>query len=459
METNRPSRDRFIDLRVFLALALCSAGLFLATLSLAATSPSGSWSIVPSPNNSAGRTNLLEDVTCITESDCWAVGHYYGTKATQTLIQHWDGKSWSIVPSPNAIANGPNQHNDLTSVACTSSSDCWAVGTHRDNQIPRTLILKWDGKSWSIVPSPDNGPGANYLSDVTCTSANDCWAVGSYAYDQVVFGQVSATMIQRWDGRAWSIVSSPNYTDDSNLLVKEMNNGLASVTCTSASDCWAVGGARGFRQPSRTLIARWNGSTWSLVPSPSTGAENDHGLVSVACASPSDCWAVGSFDESGTGEEPQTLIARWTGTEWSLGPSPDPNGTIGLLGDITCTSSSECWAIGGRSEGSKSLTLIQRWDGTMWSTVPSPNVPDVNQNRLSGLTCASATDCWAVGAALGFDIKTMTQRYTASTNVAPAQLQNISTRLRVQTGDNTLIGGFIVTGSAPKKIILRAIGP
>jgi len=41
----------------------------------------------------------------------------------------------------------------------------------------------------------------------------------------------------------------------------------------------------------------------------------------------------------------------------------------------------------------------------------------------------------------------------------PAQLLNIATRLPVQTGDNVLIGGFIVTGNAPKKVILRGIGP
>ena len=36
---------------------------------------------------------------------------------------------------------------------------------------------------------------------------------------------------------------------------------------------------------------------------------------------------------------------------------------------------------------------------------------------------------------------------------------NISTRARVQGGDNVLIGGFIVTGNDPEKVILRAIGP
>lgn len=44
-------------------------------------------------------------------------------------------------------------------------------------------------------------------------------------------------------------------------------------------------------------------------------------------------------------------------------------------------------------------------------------------------------------------------------DLAPAQLQNISTRLRIQMGENVLIGGFIITGSAPKNVIVRGIGP
>lgn len=38
-------------------------------------------------------------------------------------------------------------------------------------------------------------------------------------------------------------------------------------------------------------------------------------------------------------------------------------------------------------------------------------------------------------------------------------LLNISTRLRVQNADNVLIGGFIITGADPKKVIIRGIGP
>jgi len=42
---------------------------------------------------------------------------------------------------------------------------------------------------------------------------------------------------------------------------------------------------------------------------------------------------------------------------------------------------------------------------------------------------------------------------------APSGVVNISTRLAVLTGDDVLIGGFIITGNAPKRVLLRGIGP
>ena len=59
---------------------------------------------------------------------------------------------------------------------------------------------------------------------------------------------------------------------------------------------------------------------------------------------------------------------------------------------------------------------------------------------------------------------TPTPTPTPTPNITPsstpaAQALNLSTRLRVQTGDNVGIGGFIITGSAPKQVLLRGIGP
>lgn len=60
----------------------------------------------------------------------------------------------------------------------------------------------------------------------------------------------------------------------------------------------------------------------------------------------------------------------------------------------------------------------------------------------------------------GFDTKTLILRIDPAVVMPPvARLLNISTRVRVLTGDNVLIGGFIITGDSPKKVILRGIGP
>jgi len=63
------------------------------------------------------------------------------------------------------------------------------------------------------------------------------------------------------------------------------------------------------------------------------------------------------------------------------------------------------------------------------------------------------------GATCGIDPSAPDQVYRLNGTIASAQLGNISTRAFVQTGDNVMIGGFIVQGTAPKRVIIRAIGP
>ncbi len=169
---------------------------------LASGAQSGDWSIVSSPNTSATQNNDLFGVTCVSASDCWAVGDYSNDNSIpRTLIEHWDGTSWAIVSSPNTSTT---DRNFLTGVTCASASECWAVGYYYNGSIIQTLIERWDGTSWAIVSSPNPAPNS-YLNDVTCVSASDCRAVGYY-YN----GSAYQTLIERWDGTSWAIVSSPN---------------------------------------------------------------------------------------------------------------------------------------------------------------------------------------------------------------------------------------------------------
>src|SRR5437870_826974 len=216
-QTGTASQPGFSNPRVLLAFALCSVGVLVAMLGFAAAPPSmplaptaANWAIVTSPNTSTTQNNLL-GVTCVSASDCWAVGSYdAGSGAPKSLIEHWDGRAWAVEPSPNASLPS----NVLTDGTCVSASDCWAVGFSQSlvgaYNINQTLIERWDGTAWTIVTSPNTSALDNYLDSVTCVSASDCWAVGYYYTGNAVESGMYQTLIEHWDGSSWAIVTSPN---------------------------------------------------------------------------------------------------------------------------------------------------------------------------------------------------------------------------------------------------------
>ena len=156
------------------------------------------WSVVPSPNRKAKpQANELFGVTCLSATSCTAVGS--GDKKEpgstfaegKTLVEHWNGTAWSIVPSPNRAGS-----DVLEGVSCVSASACTAVGWSaalHANGHGQTLIETWNGTAWSIVPSPNQGTTGSLLSGVSCVSAGACTAVGYY-------GSGPKTLVERHAG-------------------------------------------------------------------------------------------------------------------------------------------------------------------------------------------------------------------------------------------------------------------
>ena len=226
--------------------AIPIAGLVL--LAVPAVAPEASAASAAHPVSS-----VLSAVSCVTPraSTCFAVGHFSRFLApdavpVKTLIERWDGKKWSIVPSPNPDGA---KNTELSSVSCTSATNCTAVGYSAavSNHID-ALVEHWDGKAWSIVPSPTESPASGLLG-VSCTSATFCVAVGNE--------------FLRWDGRVWSAVPSPS------------SPGFA-VSCTSESNCVAVGDAP---------PVRWDGKAWSIVTRAKPGDGAMRGMAGVSCTS------------------------------------------------------------------------------------------------------------------------------------------------------------------------------
>src|SRR5437870_2569475 len=99
--------------------------------------------------------NYLQAVDGTSADDIWAVGY----ARDLTLILHWNGTEWSIVLSPSIV-----NYSYFYGVAATSPNDVWAVGYHSDSIYGGcdtlecyTLIEHWDGMQWSVVPSPSVG--------------------------------------------------------------------------------------------------------------------------------------------------------------------------------------------------------------------------------------------------------------------------------------------------------------
>jgi hypothetical protein len=278
---------------------------------------------------------------------------------------------WETVASPNVGKDA----NTLLSVAAAADNDVWAVGASFNARLSayRTVIEHWNGASWSVVRSPNATNGYNLLNGVAVVAANNVWAVG-----QAANGSSYSTLIEHWNGTAWSIVSSPNVPGFSNIL--------EAITVVSANDIWAVGYETDSNFNNFTLTLHWNGTSWSIVPSPIL---NDDILFAVDAVASNDVWAVGrSFQEA------RTLTIHWDGSNWSVVPSPNDIGDDVLFG-VTAVASNDVWAVG--ADGSLS-TLAEHWDGTAWNIVPTPDFnPNATNEVLVGIVALSSNSIWTAG--------------------------------------------------------------
>lgn len=137
---------------------------------------------------------------------------------------------------------------------------------------------------------------------------------------------------------------------------------------------------------------------WKVQSSPDEGGSTAlNSLSGVAATSSSNAWAVGSYSN---GTRSQTLIEHRNSTAWTIQTSPDPGGSTNnnYLVGVAATSSSNAWAVGSFSNGTASQTLIEHWNGAAWRVKTSPNPGgSANDNELGGVVATSSSNAWAVG--------------------------------------------------------------
>ena len=289
------------------------------------------FAVVPSPNPSWAGLDLatLQGVAAVSSTDVWAVGHAddFASFKSTTLIEHWDGTSWRIVPSPNP--SGSSLPNELFAVTAVAADDVWAVG---QTGFPwKALILHWQGSAWTAVPNPCGVP----LNGVTAISSTDIWAVGS----------ASAC---HFDGTSWTLARTPDPTKLGAVAFT-----LLDVSGSASNVVWSAGFAsyqNGEGITTGPLVETWNGRRWTFMTSlPMTPS----GIEVVAA---NDIYAVG-FNGFGV------VIAHWNGTRWTSVPTPDAGG-VAIQEDVEQTGIGEgnegapLWAVGSLATNSGELALV-----------------------------------------------------------------------------------------------------
>jgi hypothetical protein len=182
------------------------------------------------------------------------------------LILHWNGSTWSLVPSPISSATA---ETSLADIQCFNSGYCFAVGKPLSKfgyTNVQMLVEEWNGSTWFVIPSPSvSGTLTNGLVALSCNGQASCIAVG-HAF--VTNSNTELTVAERWNGVSWTIVTSASPTKGDNTL--------DSVSCATPSACFAVGDNKTDPFSSSgyvSMIEQWNGLSWQLVPSPNTGAD------------------------------------------------------------------------------------------------------------------------------------------------------------------------------------------
>lgn len=266
---------------------------------------------------------LLQSVTGTSRNDVWVAGYARAPQGqTGPLTEHFDGSTWTIVPTPVAVGG-------LWGISAVSSHNVWAVGS--DNRVAFTekpLALHWNGSSWAEdAIKLRHCDGDEPLWDLDASGRRPL-AVGSCVNAD---GDEQAMIIGRRK-HGWKLEKITG--------IDPTTFDLQSVDWTGKS-AWAGGS-----DASGGVTLRLHHGTWSPVATPP-----EAGTVYGFSGTAKDTWAVGVLGSYGW------MTMHWDGTTWT---NIEDTGS-GWLESVTRTSDGTPWAVGQKS----GVSLIQRYDGAL----------------------------------------------------------------------------------------------
>lgn len=326
-------------------------------------------------------------VAAASPTDVWAVGarivrehDSHGRDATVSLVEHWDGRGWRVVSTPNV--------GGLDAVVAVDRGDVWAASNGQlAAGFGRGAFLRWNGTAWRRVPAAAE-PGASF-SALAAAGTNDVWAIGSTGAGRGV--------VEHWTGRRWRIVLIPPLTQ----LIAKRDIELTGIVARRHGDVWVAGiispyPKSGRRDFTRALVLHWDGHSWRRVPGPHPGRYIDS-IASAGIDASGRIWLGGDFETdrpNGHITASGALLAVREGGRWVMHRLPGSHRNAYTPVSIAGAAQTDVWAVG--SGNWASGRFVAHWNGTAWTLapLPSPRQPITPY----AITTPTASDAWLVGA-------------------------------------------------------------
>ena len=373
-------------------IAVGSNGVYPDLATLAEEWDGSSWTVLLPPDASA--SDFLQSVSCLSTTFCMAVGQSEGTPLTEL----WDGSTWTIEDAPPV---GPGIFTALNSISCTSTQFCAAVGEWSPGSLTGSVMEIWDGTTWSLS-SPLNGNEdnlASQLDSVSCTSASFCLGVGvnssAVTWGGSSWSEVSGTppanelfsgvscesdiactivgagngsgtvsLIENWNGTSWTSTTPP---------AGPAAYALNQLSCVQ-STCVAVGSTNsGTIASYQPVVVTESDGSWDFVGSPGVPSSPGSLATAVSCVQLA-CVSTGQTDNtSATDTQTFAMMAPFN-----------------LMPSVAAVSPST-----GPTSGGTSVTI----SGTNFSSTPGAVNVSFGAVAATDVSCTSSTQCTATSPA------------------------------------------------------------
>ncbi len=347
--------------------------------------PAGGWTVqraqlLGTSDNSTG------PIAGSSPTDVWAVGDYLPDQAdsnqdaTLSFAEHWNGKHWTVVRTPNT---GPNFDSFYGLAA--KDGYAWAVGEHLNGAYQdRQLVEVWNGRKWYIANTPDPGTLRDMAFGASALSKNDVWVVG----DQEGGDGIFETLAEHWNGGHWTVVRTPD--------PGSTGNHLYAVDAVSPDNVWAAGQQLGAQAPDQGLVEHWNGHRWSVVPLPASVSASV--LLDAVTVAGGQVWVAGESDSPSGGGRP--LIERYAHGTWTIAKLPAvPHGADWSNLYSLAVAQGAVWAAGTYVDPAtdNNRVLLLRGAGGSWTLAGAPDAGGAGGSDIPGGITNVGGQLWLAG--------------------------------------------------------------